>query len=191
MGDIKETFAGKVMNIGTLHSITVPADVTMATVKMLFDFHHDLKLLSADKKDVDELIDDLVMSTGIILMGMLNRIYENAQTLSSKGSYPFNDLVKDAGKLYARGPRQPGTVFAIAPGIEFTLSKVIPGCKFVNNGTTVIKFGSVETAGSLKRQGVISVDPGNSVEVPSGWTTIVVINMSADTSGSFSVKVRK
>ena len=121
-----------------------------------------------------------------------NRIYSNASEIAAKGDYPFSELVREAGKRYEKGPRSQGTATKVPAGTEVTINKVIPGELFINDGATVLKFTcSNELTGKLLSAETVTVNPGNSTPVPKGYTTIVVLNVSADTTGSFIVKLKK
>jgi hypothetical protein len=191
LGFVRESFVDKMMTIATQHEDTVPVDVKMVVVNMLNQFYIDLKTIKANKSDVDDLIDNLILNTGILLLGSLNRVYNNARDLAEKGNYPFNDLVKEAGKLYEKGPKNTGTVFTIAGNAQVTINKVITKSSFVNNGTTVLKIAGIsKLTGEWNMEDAIAITPGNSIKLQKGFSSIVVMNMSGDQDGNFIVKLK-
>ena len=192
MGYSSSEFADIVMEIATQHSITIPGDVNFTKVQRVYSLRNDLISIKNNKTDIDSLIDNLIMVAGIILMPILNSIYLNAARITEKGDYDFNDLVKQAGKRYVKGPRSQGTGYKITAASEATINKVIPGELFINDGTTILKFTcSNVLSGKLNTSETVTVLPGNSKSVPAGYTTIVVFNASTDTEGSFIVKQKK
>jgi hypothetical protein len=192
LGDIRESFAEKVMNIGTQHDVTVPPDVDIDDLKKLYQFHKDVQQIKSNKSDVDDIIDNVLMDAGVLLLSALNRIYNTASELAEKGNYPFNDLVKEAGKIYEKSSRNYGTEFTIPPDAEMKISKIVSKSNFINNGTTVLAFTYAdEVSGKFKKGDAQNVNPGNSVKIPTGYSTIVVFNMSADQTGLFTVKIKK
>jgi len=191
LGYSSQPFADIIISMGTQHSETIPVDIDFDLVKTVYHYRRDLVTLKDNKRDVDELIDDLLMITGILLMGWFNRIYSNAHDMAKRSNYPFSDLVTEAGIRYQKHTSFPGRTFGINAGIEVTIQGVVPGGLFVNNGTTVLKFTcGPDLSGKVRNQETFTVLPGNSVKVPKGYTIIVVANSSTDTAGSFSVKIR-
>jgi len=178
--------------MGEQHDETVPVDINIVTVRMLFDFHKDLQLIKTDKSDVDSKIDNLQMNVGILLMNSLNRIYNTAKELAEKGNYPFNELVKEAGKICEKSPKSSGTLFTIEPGSQMIVKRLMAKNTFIDSGTTVLAFTwADEVSGKFRKQDAITVNPGNSEKIPKGYTSIAVFNMSADQAGSFTVKIKK
>jgi len=192
MGYIRGAFADKVMVIGDQHPETIPEGVDFPTVQMQYAFYNNLLLFKNNKSDVDELIDCLIINVGIVLLASLNRIYNYAKELSEKGNYPFSELVKDAGKAYAREKQSTGTVFTINPSSQITVKKIIANSLFVNGGTTVLTviYGD-EVLSKFRKEDVITVNPGNSAKIPKGYTSITVSNLSLDTVGAFTVRLKK
>ncbi len=192
LGYIRESFADKVMVMGEQHAVTVPPDVDIDIVKMQYKFWQDLQLIKNNKADNDELIDCLIMNLGIILLGSFNRIYNNAKELSKKGNYPFSEMVADAGQAYARDSQSSGTLFSIAKAGQMTISKIVSKSLFINSASTVLTVNAAdEVLSQFKQNNAITVNPGNSTPLPVGYTAIVVTNLSADTAGAFTVKLKK
>lgn len=192
MGYDSSEFGDIVYTIADQHSITIPSDLDFVKIKKIYQLRSDLLKIKNNKSDVDKLVDSIVMATGIVLMRYFNRIYSNASEIAAKGDYPFSELVREAGKRYEKGPRSQGTATKVPAGTEVTINKVIPGELFINDGATVLKFTcSNELTGKLLSAETVTVNPGNSTPVPKGYTTIVVLNVSADTTGSFIVKLKK
>jgi hypothetical protein len=190
LGYSSQAFADIIISMATQHSATIPVDIDFGLVQTVYNYCKDLLTLKNNKLDVDELIDDLIMITGIQLMGWFNRIYSNAKDIARRSNFPFNEMVAEAGTRYVRSARTAGTNFSINAAVEITIKHVVPGSRFANQGTTVLKFScGPDLSGKVKHLEPFTVATGNSVKVPKGYTTIVVANMSADTTGSFSVRI--
>ncbi len=192
LGYIRESFGDKIMLMGEQHPVTIPPDVDFNIVKTQFKFYQDLQLFKNNKADVDELIDCLIMNLGVLLLASFNRIYNTANDLSKKGNYPFSEMVKDAGQVYARDTQSSGTLFSIAKAGQMTINKLVPKSLFINSATTVLTINAAdEVPSQYKQNNAITVNPGNSTPLPVGYTAIIVSNLSADTAGAFTVKLKK
>ncbi len=192
LGYIRESFAEKIMVMGEQHEVTIPPDVDFDTVKMQYKFYQDLELIRTDKADNDELIDCLLMNIGVVLLTSLNRIYNNANELSKKGNYPFSEMVKEAGQTYAKSKKSSGTLFSIVKAGQMTINKIVSKSLFINSGTTVLTVNAADAVPSqYKQDNAITVNPGNSIALPVGYSAIIVSNLSADTAGSFTVRLKK
>ncbi len=192
LGYMRESFAEKIMVMGEQHAVTIPPDVDFAIVKIQYKFYQDLQLIKNNKADVDELIDCLIMNLGIILLGSFNRIYNTANDLSKKGNYPFSEMVTDAGQVYARDTQSSGTLFSIVKAGQMTVNKIVSKSLFINSASTVLTVNAAdEVLSQYKQNNAITVNPGNSTPLPVGYTAIVVTNLSADTAGAFTVKLKK
>jgi hypothetical protein len=191
LGYASEPFAEMIMTMAAQHSNAVPSDIDIAKVQMVFDYRKDLLQLKNNKLDVDELVDDLIMNTGVLLMGWLNRIYSNARDMAKRSDYPFSEMVKEAGIRYQKSTKTTGTNFSITGDTEIIINHVIPGGNFVNNGSTVLVFGvGPDLAGKIRQSATYTVEPNTSVKVPKGFYTILVKNLSKETEGSFSVRIK-
>jgi hypothetical protein len=189
---VRGSFAEKVMTLGKQHEETVPVDVKMDVVSMLYQFYNDLQTIKTNKSDIDDLIDNLILNVGVILLSSLNRIYNTAHDLAKKSNFPFNDLVKEAGKIYEKSPRNKGTAYTIAANAQVIVNKVVSKSKFVNQGNTVLKLAGInKLTGQWALEDTLTITPGDSIPIPKGFGSIVVMNLSGGQEGSFIVKLKK
>ncbi|MEI8203555.1 MAG: hypothetical protein WCH34_11115 [Bacteroidota bacterium] len=191
MGTKKAGFVADAHAGALAHTDELPAnyDVSVFTEKMLI--MATLPYLRQELEKIVEKMRDTEMQLGHELMQHADFTYEHLK-LGSKENAPVKEIVGELGATYkGQGKKKAATAFTIAAQGEVTVSNVVTGKLFVNNGTTILKFkpgNNLPTA--IKSMPEVTVNPGNSAKIASGWTTITVSNVSATAEGSFAIRVK-
>ena len=112
--------------------------------------------------------------------------------VAAKNNAEIKTLVDEIAENWVNsGKKKANTVFSIASSSTITVANVVASKSFLNNGITLLKLKvGADLVSKFPLAESITVDPGNSVKIPKGWTIIEVTNLSGTAAGSFSIKIK-
>ena len=184
-GYVMAVFAAVIANANAI-PLTFDISEYKKDVQLFQDLTNFLNLF----RPVVEGMEDTMLMLGNEMMTQSDSCYDFLKR-AAKDNEPLTKTVEEIATAYKRkAPAKPAT-YTIAPNGSVVVEKVLAGTRLVNNGTTVIRFrsgGNKET--KIGQEGIV-VEPGNSAEIPKGYTTITVANDSGSVDGSFSVRQTK
>ena len=190
---IKSTlFVGTVRNdeikeVNTLFVIakpySVPAAVDITDFENGLLYNAALAKRLAIAKSQSNMLQTLLGVGENNTMGDVNLIMNNARLLAGSDKDLAEDVKTLKDKFFTRKSANKATGYFIAALGIMTIGGVKTKKKFVNTGNTVLTFLKVDGNINL----LIKVNPGMGVDIPLGWTNIVVTNLSATEAGSFDL----
>jgi hypothetical protein len=140
--------------------------------------------------DLYKALDDSYTAYGILASNETNIIYGYLQ-MAAENDPSLRQEEQELGKFFKKGARKGYTEISIAPAGEADFDNAIPGDKVINTGKArlLLKNGA-DLSGKVKRVDPITIEPGSSADVPPGYTSIVITNLSATDGGSFEIKLK-
>ena len=165
---------------------TVPASVDPLTFAINLLYINSLKtrqsMLVTQAGKMQTLIDVAENNA----MVDVNLILNNARLLAKGDKNLKTAMDKITVKYFSKKAKKVATGYLIVKAGVMTISKVVTKKKFTNNKPAILSILQVGTDISL----TIIVQPFTSVDIPVGWTNIVVTNLSDTTDGGFTVFVK-
>jgi len=179
--------------IGDVNTIVVgPFPVTVPNTIVTADFEANILYIAALKKRQAILNTQAIKIQTLINIAEnnsivdVNLIMKNARMLSAGNKDLLEAVGKIKAKYFVRAATKKAIIFLIIAAGIMTISGVKTGKKFTNSGATILTI--LVVGGSITL--AIRVNPFTSVDIPPGWTNIVVTNLSPTEAGSFEVFVK-
>ncbi len=150
------------------------------------DFNHLNNLLSVPKLNAE----NTALTNGILAADQANIIYSFLQMALPK--HPeVKEYVDAMADYYKKAPREDAITFSINSGTSIDINHAVPKSMVINKGITrLVLLAGPELSGNVQRVDRIYIEPGNSAEIPAGYTSITIRNESADQTGSFSIRIK-
>ena len=179
--------------IGDVNTIVVgPFPVTVPNTIVTADFEANILYIAALKKRQAILNTQAIKLQTLINIAEnnsivdVNLIMKNARMLAGGNKDILEAVGKITAKYFVRAAPKKAIIFLIIAAGIMTISGLKKGKKFTNSGATILTIlivgGSITLA--------IKVNPFTSIDLPSGWTNIVVTNLSPTEAGAFEVFVK-
>jgi len=198
---LSETQLKGLLSVGTKRAAEIaaietglmePFSATLPTGLTLADF------LAMDQEQIDSKTLEGLCATLVNLFSLHAEIIGNNRMLlaievmdNARLMGKSNPGIKTAEELITTdhltpGPRKGITGFSIAEAMKMELAGLKTEKPFINDGTTIldilVKDGSAADT--------ITINPGDSKNLPLGWTNVTVTNRSATTAGSFQAYLK-
>lgn len=165
----------------------MPKKFSIPDFRERLTLYDDLEELENYIMSLVEEVRDTRIQVGIDLMDDANQVYKQVKS-AAKNDEALEAPLKKLEKRYEK-TKAPVLVETIAKSGSISVTGVVDSSILINKGSTVIVAKlSPELSSKLKINQPITIDPYNSVQLPAGWTSIIIENLSATTEGSFSVK---
>jgi hypothetical protein len=190
LGTNSVSYGQTALETAQLHPAIIPADFVIAEFEKDVKLFFDLDEIDNHHSDYIELIRDTKLAVGMEVMEQANRLYAQAK-LAAKHNAALDGVLAELGKRYkALGKRSSGTTFSVASKGFVEVDKIVPNSRFINAGTTILILKAGSDLANKVKLPPIPVNPGDSVQMPAGYSSIIVENVSETTAGSFIVRVK-
>ncbi len=185
-GFVNAVYTGIGAHLGIL-----PSDFNMAAFTEDIKLKQELPYLKQLLVGLVEKMDDTDLLLGNDLMVAALYVY-SLMKVAAKNNAEIKTLVDEIAENWINsGKKKANTVFSIASSSTITVANVVASKSFLNNGITLLKLKvGADLVSKFPLADPITVDPGNSVKIPKGWTIIEVTNLSGTAAGSFSIKIK-
>jgi hypothetical protein len=173
MGDKSEAFVRKVLQVLKANpSVAGTLDLTEFEKDLvLFD---DLREFAALLTPFYEGLNDTMLLLGSELIQQANTGYANIKE-AAKTNSALTAAADELGARYAKSSRGVVNVFSFGPNETRTLNGIVPDRQF--KALVGGPFAVYKGPNAVGKN--ILVAPGQPFQIPFGWTTITVVNMSA------------
>ena len=180
MGDKSVRFVREVLIGLQANPSVIPPNYDVTEYEKDLTLYDDLMAILGYLRPLFEGIEDTILALGNELMregiSGYNLIKEAAKTTSA-----LDGLAQDLGERFKLAGKTQPTVFTLAPHAQITLNGIVPERLFKTlSGATVSVYRGTAAAGTKK-----VVGGNSSVKLPSGWTTITVVNDDSALAGIF------
>jgi hypothetical protein len=186
---------------GYVNAVNNSVNVVGTAIPQSFDvaeFNKDMDLI--DKlQQIETILDtrlmeklrDTILQVRRELLEQADHGYGLLKMAAKQGNESVKaEVDKIAANIESVSSRYPASMQTVAENGTNTVSKTVPLSRVINIGSTILDLdGGPELSGGT-RQPTMRIMPKGSVVLPKGYTQIVVKNLSADTVGSFTVKVK-
>jgi hypothetical protein len=161
----------------------VPATFDVTEYSKDMTLYSDLLEILNYLRPLFEGIDDTMLALSNELMRQANSGYTLVKE-AAKTNSALESTASDLGERFKQAGRQEPTVFTLAPGGNITLNGIVPARQFKNMSAsaTVSVYKGPNAGGTRKVVGASS-----SIKIPSGWTTITVVDDDATSAAVFQV----
>ena len=165
------------------HPETIPPDLTIAIMNALTQEEADTMNLVAIANGVVKILDDHLKIVQNNRMVWANKSLDNGRH-EGKSNSEIESVVKSiSSRFFNRSASITESTYNISISGNIILKGVKTGKYLTNHHTSILKVLNV---GGILTD-TLTINPGNAVVIPKGWTNVVVTNMSGTEEGIFSV----
>ena len=167
-------------------SSTIPPDFTLAEFEALLQERIDSLSMAAllEAEASKYAIHAEITGNNLLLMGIEALDLAKVQMKdNSSMATKVNEITTEFSS-----PSAPTgmTTYSIAALATIEVTNLVTDKMIVNDGNTILKM--LVQGGNAAN--TITIFPGDGAKVPKGWTNVTMTNVSATTTGSFSVKIK-
>jgi len=165
------------------HPETMPSDLTIAVMNALTQEEADTMNLVAIANGIVKILEDHLKIVKNNRMVWANKSLDNARH-EGKSNEEIEAVVKSiSSRFFGKTASITESTYNISIGGNIILKGVKTEKYLTNHHTCILKVLNV---GGILTE-TLTVNPGNAVMIPKGWTNIVVTNLSGTEEGVFSV----
>jgi hypothetical protein len=174
MGMKSVGFVKAVITAMKAHPAAVPTSFSVTEFEKDYALYLDLLDVKAELQTLNEGIDDTLLLLGAEMMRQARLGYKLIRT-AAKGDMALDKEAAEIGIRFKRAGRTSATVLSLQPQQSITLQGIVPKRIFKTlNKSGVTLYRGTAAVGEGK-----SVDGNSNFFIPSGWTTITVVNNNA------------
>ncbi len=165
------------------HPETIPSTFTMTVMNELTQEEADTNNLIATATAVVKILEDHLKIVKNNRMVWVNKVLDNARH-EGKSNAEIEAVVKSiSSRFFGKTASITESTYNISIAGNIILKGVKTEKYLTNHHTSILKVLNV--SGILTE--TLTVNPGNAVMIPKGWTNLVVTNLSGTEEGIFSV----
>jgi len=165
------------------HPETIPSTFTMTGMNELTQEEADTANLVATANSVVKILEDHLKIVKNNRMVWVNKVLDNARH-EGKSNAEIETVVKSiSSRFFGKSASITESTYNISIAGNIILKGVKTEKYLTNHHTSILKVLNV--SGILTE--TLTVNPGNAVMIPKGWTNVVVTNLSGTEEGIFSV----
>jgi hypothetical protein len=167
----------------------IPDAYPIDNQKKKYKLYDVLTGIANEHYSIGEAINDTRLLLGSQLVSTSD-IYYSSLKNAAKGNITMAEALAKISGIFKRKPPSQPKEFNIPSGGTLNITNVATGTKLVVRGNGVIRYkAGNELAGKVKEPARI-VNPNSSDTIPSGWTSIEVVNLSQTDDTTILVRVR-
>jgi hypothetical protein len=172
MGDKSVSYVRGVLAALKANPAVVPSTFDVTEFEKDMTLYDDLLAILMLLRPLFEGLEDTLVLVGSELIQQANAGYAILKE-AAKTNSALTQTVQDLGERYSKAGIIEPTAFVLAPAGNKVLNGVIPGRQFklVSGGPVTFYRGPVAGGNESKVVGM-----GNPAKVPTGWTTITIVN---------------
>jgi hypothetical protein len=182
MGIKSVGFVKLVISAMKMHPAAVPASFSVTEFEKDYALYLDLLDVKMQLQPLSEGIDDTLLLLGAELMRQARLGYKLIRT-ASKGDMALNKEAAEIGIRFKRSGRMKPSVLSLQPKQSITLQGIVPKRIFKTlNHSGVTLYRGQAALGEGK-----SVAGNSNFFIPTGWTTVTIVNNDAVALSIFSL----
>jgi hypothetical protein len=183
-------YVADVFNAVIANPTAIPATFSIPEYtkdKVLFD---DLTYVCNLFETIVEAMRDTLLQLGSELMLQSDASYDYLKR-AAKDNAPLSEIVGKIGTAFAgQGKSKNVSEFMVPPKGSVNVDGVVQNRSILNSGNTMLLMKPGADLANKVKGADIQINPAVSVKIPAGYTSIIVINVSETTEGSFSLKIK-
>ena len=165
------------------HPTTLPTGVTNVSFQALNQEGTDCDTLISLTSGILNILLDLRKVVNNNRMCYVNQTLDIGKVLAKGDTGIKTDVNYLQSTYYKKAPKKVAVTFSLPISSDLLLAGVKVNRMFTNLGTGILTF--INEIGEVAE--AIVVNPGSSAKIPTGWTRILVTNLSTTNVGKFSV----
>lgn len=152
----------------------------------LFDV---LTVIANEHNSIGEALADTRLLLGSQLI-TTSDIYYSSLKNAAKGNITMEEALAKISSIFKRKPPAMPKEFNIPPSGVLNIDNVATGTKLVVSGNGIVRYKAGNQLASKVREPARVVNPSSADTIPSGWTSIEVVNLSQTDATTILVRVR-